>query len=164
VSQRPYVRLHPLAYVTDSRLRGNIGSSPERGARAYSVWSGHVSAPDPRLTLIKAWVFFVPESQDPAESGPDPTKRVWDPSQSPVCTCGALDPIRRSGPYMRGSDTFPWGSRPTANILGDVVFSGHVAALEPPTWWVQVLFTMRLEIAVQAPHLHTVVRGTPVSG
>jgi hypothetical protein len=39
------------------------------------VWSGHVSAPDPRLGLIKAWVFFVPESQDPAKGGPDPTQR-----------------------------------------------------------------------------------------
>jgi hypothetical protein len=37
------------------------------------VWSRHVSALDPRLALIKAWVFFVPESRDPAESGPDPT-------------------------------------------------------------------------------------------
>jgi hypothetical protein len=29
--------------------------------------------PDPRLALIKAWVFFVLESRDPAVSGPDPT-------------------------------------------------------------------------------------------
>jgi hypothetical protein len=65
---------------------------------------------------------------------------------------------------MRGSDTFPWGSRPTADTLADVVFSGHVAALEPPMWWGLVLFAMRLEIAVRAPRLHTVVRGTPVSG
>jgi hypothetical protein len=36
------------------------------------VWSGHVLAPDPRVVLIKAWVFFVPESWDPGESGPDP--------------------------------------------------------------------------------------------
>ena len=41
----------------------------------YMVWSGHVSAPDPRLALIKAWVFFVPESRDPSVSGPDPTQR-----------------------------------------------------------------------------------------
>jgi hypothetical protein len=53
-AQRPYVRLRPLAYVTGSRPRGSIGSLPERGAGAYSVWSGHVSAPDPRLALIKA--------------------------------------------------------------------------------------------------------------
>jgi hypothetical protein len=54
VAQRPYVRLRPLAYVTGSRPRGSIGSSPERGAGTYSVWSGHVSALEPCLALIKA--------------------------------------------------------------------------------------------------------------
>jgi hypothetical protein len=34
--------------------RGGIGAPPERGVEAYAVWSGHVSAPDPRLALIKA--------------------------------------------------------------------------------------------------------------
>jgi hypothetical protein len=43
-----------LAYVTGSRPRGSIGSPPERGAEAYAAWSGHMSAPDPRLALIKA--------------------------------------------------------------------------------------------------------------
>jgi hypothetical protein len=73
VAQKPYVRLHRLAYVTGSRPHGGIGSPPERGAEAYAVWSGHVSAPDPRLSLIKAWVFFSLESQDPTVSGPDPS-------------------------------------------------------------------------------------------
>jgi hypothetical protein len=73
-AQKPYVRLHTLADVTGSRPRGSIGSPPERGAEAYAVWSRHVSAPDPRLTLIKAWVFFVPESRDIAVSGPDPAQ------------------------------------------------------------------------------------------
>jgi hypothetical protein len=54
VAQRPYVRIRPLAYVTGSRPRGSIGSPPEQGAEAYIVRSGHVSAPDPRLVLIKA--------------------------------------------------------------------------------------------------------------
>jgi hypothetical protein len=53
-AQRPYIRLHPLAYVTGSRPRGSIGSPHERGAGAYVTWSGHVSVLDPRLTLIKA--------------------------------------------------------------------------------------------------------------
>jgi hypothetical protein len=78
-AQRPYVRLRPLDYVTGSRPRGSIGSLPERGAGAYTVWSGHVSVPDPRLALIKAWVFFVPESRDPAVSGPDLTQRGPEP-------------------------------------------------------------------------------------
>jgi hypothetical protein len=93
-AQRPYVRPHPLAYVTGSRPHGSIGSPLERGAEAYAVWSGPVSAPDPRLALIKAWVFFVSESWDPAVSGPDPTQRgpgpvpgVW------VCTRGGPGPL-----------------------------------------------------------------------
>jgi hypothetical protein len=35
----------------------------------------------PRLALIKAWVFFVPEYRYPVVSGPDPTHGVRDPSQ-----------------------------------------------------------------------------------
>jgi hypothetical protein len=72
-AQRPYVKLRPLAYVTCTMPHGSIGALPERGAEAYTVRSGHVSAPDPRLALIKAWVLSVPESRDPAVSGPDPT-------------------------------------------------------------------------------------------
>jgi hypothetical protein len=83
VAQRPYVRLRPLAYVTGSRPRGSIGAPPERGAEAYTVWSG----------------------------------------------------------------TFPCGSGPTVDTLEYIVFSGHVAAPEPSTWWGRVLFTKRLEIA-----------------
>jgi hypothetical protein len=59
--------------------RGSIGAPPERGAEAYVVWSVHVSAPDPCLVLIKAWVFFVPESRDLTVSGPNPTQRGTDP-------------------------------------------------------------------------------------
>jgi hypothetical protein len=33
----------------------------------------------PRLASIKVWVFFVPESRDPAMSGPDSTQRGPDP-------------------------------------------------------------------------------------
>jgi hypothetical protein len=143
-AQRPYVRLHPLAYVTGSRPRGSIGSPPEWGAEAYTVWSRRVSAPDPRLALIKAWVFFVPVSRDLALSGPGPTQR------GPGSPVEVLDRTRRSGPYVQGSDTFPWGSGPTIDILEYIVFSGHVATPEPPTWWGGVLFTTRLEIATWA--------------
>jgi hypothetical protein len=46
-AERPYVRLRPLAYVTGSRSCGGIGSPLEQGAEVHTVWSGHVSAPDP---------------------------------------------------------------------------------------------------------------------
>jgi hypothetical protein len=78
---RPYARLRPLDYVTCSRPHDSIGSPPGRGAQAYTIRSGHVSALDPRLALIKAWVLSVPESQDPAVSGPNPTQRVRIPSE-----------------------------------------------------------------------------------
>jgi hypothetical protein len=80
-AQRPYVRLRPLTYITCTMPRGSIGAPPERGAEAYTVWSGHVSALVPRLALIKVWVFFVPESRDPAVSGPNPTQRGPEPIQ-----------------------------------------------------------------------------------
>jgi hypothetical protein len=77
------------------------------------VWSGHVLAPDSRMALIKAWVFFIPESRDPAEGGPDPTQK--DPGPVPgvrSVPVEVLDPARRSGPDMQGSGTFPWGPDP----------------------------------------------------
>jgi hypothetical protein len=45
-----------------------------------------------------------------------------------------------------------------------VTFSGHVAAPESSMWWGQALFITRLEIDARVLRLHTVVRGTPVSG
>jgi hypothetical protein len=158
MAQRPYVRLGPLAYVTGSRPCGSIGSPPEWEAEAYTVWSGHVSAPDPRLALIKAWVFFVPESRDPAVSGPDPTQ--GGPGPVPGDRFAPVEVLD----LTRGSGTFPWGSGLTVDNLEYIIFSGHVAAPETSTWWGRVLFTTRLEIAAWVPHLHTVVRGTPVSG
>jgi hypothetical protein len=86
------------------------------------------ATPDPRLVLIKAWAFSVPESRDPAMSGPDPTWRGLDPIRgvrfAPV---GVLDLTRRPGLYIQGSDTFPWGSGLTVDTLEFIIFSGHVA-------------------------------------
>jgi hypothetical protein len=115
VAQRPYVRLHPLAYVTCSRPGDTIGSPPGRGAEAYTTRSGHVSALDPRLALIKARVFSVLESRDPAVSGPDRTQRGPDPilgsglrpwrswtlPGGPVCICrGPAPPYGGLGPLV----------------------------------------------------------------
>jgi hypothetical protein len=98
-------------------------------------------------------------------SGPDPTQRGPGPNLGvQFVLAEVLDLTRRSGLYIQGSDTFPWRSGPTVDALEHIVFSGHVAAPEPSTWWGRVLFAMRLEIAAWAPRLHTVVRGTPVLG
>jgi hypothetical protein len=78
----------------------------------YTVWSGHVSAPDPRLALAKAWVFFVPESRDPAVSGPDPTQRDPEPILGvQFVPVEVPDLSRRSGLHIQGSDTLPWWPR-----------------------------------------------------
>jgi hypothetical protein len=158
VTQRPYVRLRPLAYVIGSGPRGSIGTPPERGAEAYTAWPGHVSAPDPHLALVKAWVFFVLESRDLAVSGPDPAQG------GSGHTRGGSGPYPEVWSVRTEVQHFPMGSGPTIDILEYIVLSGHVAALELSTCWGRVLFTTRLEIAARAPRLHTVVRGTPVSG
>jgi hypothetical protein len=152
----------PAGFFMGSGPRGSIGSPPERGAEAYVIRSRHVSAPNPRLVLIKIQVLFVPESRDPVVSGPDPTQRGPGPIPGvrfvPV---EVLDLTWRSGLYIQGSDTFPWGSGPTADALEHIVFSSHVTTLEP-SWWGRVMFATRLEIAAWAPRLHTVVRCNPV--
>jgi hypothetical protein len=145
--------------------RGSIGAPPERGAEAYTVWSGHVSAPDPCLALIKAWVFFAPESRDPTVSGPNPTQRDPEPILGVrFAPMEVLDLTRRFGPHIQGSDTFPWGSGLTVDTLEYIIFSGHVAVPEPSTWWGRAQFTTRLEIVAWVSRLHTVVRGTLVLG
>jgi hypothetical protein len=94
-----------------------------------------VSVPDPCLTLTQVRVFFVPESRDPAVSGPDPTQRGPGPvPEVRFAPMEVLDLTRGSGLYMQGSDTFPWGSGPTVDTLEYIVFSGHVAVPEPSTW------------------------------
>jgi hypothetical protein len=135
--QKPYVRLRSLAYVTGSRPRGSIGSPPERGAEAYAVWFGHVSALDRRLILIKAWVFFVPESQDLAVTGPDPTQggpgpipgvrarswRFWTlpggqvrTYRGPTLSHGGPDPLLISWSISSSLATWRPGSRPCGGV------------------------------------------------
>jgi hypothetical protein len=77
---------------------------------------------------------------------------------------GVLDCTRRSGLCVQGSDAFLRRSGPTDGILEYTISSVHMAPLGLPTCWGRVLFTARLEIATQAPCLHTVVRGTPDLG
>jgi hypothetical protein len=101
----------------------------------HQVGLGHMSAPDPCLS--KAWVFFAPESQGPAMGSPDPTQR------GPGRTRGGPGPCPGGPIYMyRGPALSHGGPGPTVGILECIVFSGHMATLEPSTWWSRVLFTM----------------------
>jgi hypothetical protein len=50
-----------------------------------------------------------------------------------------LDQPWRSGLYIQGSGTLPWGSGLTVEALRYITFSGHVAAPDPPMWWGQAL-------------------------
>jgi hypothetical protein len=52
---------------------------------------------------------------------------------------GVLDQTWRSGLYIQGSDTFPWGSGLTVDALEYITLSGHVVAPDPPMWWGQAL-------------------------
>jgi hypothetical protein len=98
LAQRPYVRLCPLAYVTGSWPRGSIGSPPERGAKAYAIWFGHVSAPHPRLALIKVRVLLLLESRDLVVSDLGPTQGGLGPvSGVQSVLAEVLDPARRFG-------------------------------------------------------------------
>jgi hypothetical protein len=124
----------PLGYVTGSWPHGNIGSPPERGAEAYAIWSEHVSAPEPRLALIKVRVLLLLESRNlvvsdlgPTQEGPGPVPGI----QSVLVE--VLDPTRRFGLCIQGSGTFPWGSGPTVDTMEYIVSSGHVAAPMLPT-------------------------------
>jgi hypothetical protein len=69
----------------------------------------------------------------PHTGGLDPILGVWS------VHVGVLDQSWRSGPYIQGSSTLPWGSGLTVDALEYITFSGHVAAPEPPTWWVRML-------------------------
>jgi hypothetical protein len=86
------------------------------------------------------------------------------PSKGPVTLLGSSVPYSGVRVVRTGSGASSWRSGPTDFITGYTIFSGHVAPLEPSTWWGQVLFTARLEIVAWAPCLHTVVRGTPDPG
>jgi hypothetical protein len=102
-AQRPYVRLRPLAYVTGSWPRGNIGSPPERRAETYAIWFGHVSAPDPGQALIKVQVLLLLESRELVVSDLGPTQGGLGPvSGVQSVLAEVLDPARRFGLCIRG--------------------------------------------------------------
>jgi hypothetical protein len=69
----------------------------------------------------------------PHRGGPDPILGVRS------VHVGVLDQTWRSGLYIQGSGTFPWGFGLTVDALEYITFSGHVAAPDSPMWWGQAL-------------------------
>jgi hypothetical protein len=117
------------------------------------------------LALIKVRVLLLLESRDlvvsdlgPTQGGPGPIPGV----QSILAE--VLDPARRFGLCIQGSDTFPWVSGPTVDTMKYIVSSSHMSTPVLPTWRDQALFTTWLKAAAWTPRVHTVVKGTPDSG
>jgi hypothetical protein len=159
VTRRPYVRLHPLAYVTSSRPHGSIGSPPGWGAGGIC---GQVRTRlgldtcrhgTPAWVLPKARVRSVLDLGTPLRATQTPYGGVWIPFQgSGLHTWRSgtnlgvqtVYPRVRDHPwgsalYIRGSGALPWGSGLTVDALEYVTFSGLVTASDPPMWWGRAL-------------------------
>jgi hypothetical protein len=94
----------------------------------------------PTWALIKARACSILEPWDPTVGGPDPIWGGPDPISGVWSVhVGFLDQIWRSRLYIQGSDTFPWRSGLTVDVLEYITFSGHVVAPDPPMWWGQAL-------------------------
>jgi hypothetical protein len=76
----------------------------------HQAGPGHMSAPDPCLS--KAWVFFAPESQDPAMGSPNPMQRGLGPvPKVRVALAGVLDLAPEVQSTCTGVWHFPMGAR-----------------------------------------------------
>jgi hypothetical protein len=95
---------------------------------SHQTRSGHVSAPDLRPGCVLSWNLRTLLWAVRTPYGGVRSVHV-----------GVLDQSWRSGLYILGSSTFPWGSGFTTTTLECITFSGHVAALDPPMWWGQAL-------------------------
>jgi hypothetical protein len=136
-AQRPYVRLRPVAYVTGSRPRGSNGSPPERGAEAHTVWSRHVSTPDPAWPWLRPryslsqnpgtllWVARTPHRgvQDPSQGSGSRPWRSWTLPRGPVCICrgptlsyGGPDPLLIPWGILSSLATWRPRSRPCGGV------------------------------------------------
>jgi hypothetical protein len=175
VAQRLYARLRPLAYATCIRPHGSIGSLPRRGSGVSvivrippdQVWTRVGTGRPPRSCLRPGYALSW-NPRTPLWAARTPHRGVWIPFQgsgSHTWRSEVLDQTWRSGPYIQGSDTFPWGSRFTGDASEYVTFSGHVAAPDPPMWWDQVLLLAqssrpRLGRVMAWSHIHLFYHAT----
>jgi hypothetical protein len=59
--------------------------------------------------------------------------------RGPVCARGGPGPYPEARSVYTGVRHFPMGSGLTVDTLEYIIFSGHVAAPEPSTWWGRAL-------------------------
>jgi hypothetical protein len=127
-----------------SRATSHVGASGLRlsGGRMRRVKPDHASAPDPCS----------------CQGFPCPRTLLW-PRPYPRVP----GHNRGSGLCIQGSGVPSWRSG-----SGDTSWMYHpsfpMVSIDLPMWWGQALFTVWLRNDVRVPRLHTVVRGTHVSG
>jgi hypothetical protein len=142
-ARRRHARFCPLAYAAHIMPRGSIGSPPERGGGVYMITRSGLDTcrhRTPAWVLNKARVCSVLEPWDPIVGGPYPIRGGSDPIPGVwLAHVEILDQSWRSGLYIQGPGTLPWGSGLTVEALGSITFSRHVAAPDPPMWWGQAL-------------------------
>jgi hypothetical protein len=150
-----------------SRAVGHVAAS---GLRLSREQKRTRHGPDTCRLRTPAWSrlrseYSCPRIPGPCCEWPGPhTEGSGTHPRGPVRARGGLGPYPEVWSVYTGVQHFPMGSGPIVDALEHIVFSGRVAALEPSVWWGRVLFATRLEIAAWTPRLHTVARGTPVSG
>jgi hypothetical protein len=96
----------------------------------------------PAWVLFKARVCSVLRPWGLIMGGPNPIRGGGGPDPIPgvrLAHVEVLDQPWRSALYIQGSGTLPRGSGLIVEALGNITFSEHVAAPDPPMWWGQAL-------------------------
>jgi hypothetical protein len=145
-TQRPYVRLRPLAYITRSRPRGDIGSPPGRGVGVYAdrsapdwVWTCVGTGPPPgscsRPVYVPSWDLGTPlwAARTPSKGGPDPLPGVR------LAHVEVWDQPWGSELYIRGSGVLPWGSGPPLTPWSISPSLDMWRLWTRPMWWSRAL-------------------------
>jgi hypothetical protein len=158
-----WTEFRPLAYAVRSMPHGSIGSPPKRGVGVYAgrsgahqnrSWDLTVGGPDPILEVRSVHV-EVPDQL----GGPNYISR------GPALSHGGPDSLLTPCSISLSPATWRSWGRPRGGARRccwpRVVTRGWGESWSGPTY---NSFTTRLKIAVWVLRLHTVVRGTLVSG
>jgi hypothetical protein len=118
MAHSPYVKLHPLAYVTGREPRGSIGSPLRWGAEPYRMGPRHVLVPDPCLVFDQGLSIFRPGAPGPRCEWSEPLVEGFGSHlRGPVCTHGGPGPPLGVLSANLGVRCTPMGSGLTADAL-----------------------------------------------